>query len=274
MILAVAPPGAPRGHRRARRLVDAHFRGDISPANERWMRGHLADCAPCRDRYERWQHLAAVDPHGRPSARQRLARGLGLAPARAGVRVGPFGAWAAIPVTAFVLCVGLGLGRHLSRLDSPPQARGGDPGLRSQLLVYEIGRGGPVRPAIRQIQRDSGLAFAYVNTAHRQRLMIFGVDEDRRVFWYQPAWTDARDNPAAVPVADDVAVHEIPQAVTHPLRGRRLQLFAAFGDQPLTVREVEAAVKRAAPAGDGRFDVALPGWDVSSVPLSLTEAPP
>jgi hypothetical protein len=113
-----------------------------------------------------------------------------------------------------------------------------------------------------------------MNAAHRQRLMIFGVDEDRRVFWYQPAWTDPRDNPAAVPVADDAAVHEIPQAVTHPLRGRRLQLFGAFGDQPLTVRDVEAAIKRASLDVNGRFDVTLPGWDVKSFPLALTEAAP
>ena len=77
-----------------------------------------------------------------------------------------------------------------------------------------------------------------------------------------------------LPVADDAAVHEIPQAVTHPLRGRRLRLFGVFGDQPLTVREVEAAVKRAASDANGRLDVALPGWDVSSVQLALTEAAP
>ncbi len=194
--------------------------------------------------------------------------------ARAGARPRLFGAWGAIPAAALALCLGIGFGLHLSRPALPPQARGGDPGVHSQLLVYEIGRGGPVRPAIRQIRRDSGLAFAYVNAAHRRRLMIFGVDEDRRVFWYQPAWTDPRDNPAAVPVADDAAVHEIPQAVTHPLRGHQLRLFGAFGDQPLTVREVEAAVKRTASDASGRFDVALPGWDVNSLQLALTEAAP
>jgi hypothetical protein len=102
--------------------------------------------------------------------------------------------------------------------------------------------------------------------------MIFGVDDDRRVFWYQPAWTDPRDNPAAVGVVDDDAVHEIPQAVTHPLRGHQLQLFSAFGDQSLTVREVESAVKRAESDTEGRFQVALPGWEVTSIQLALTEA--
>ena len=238
------------------------------------MRVHLGGCAPCRDRYERRQHLAAVDPDGRLPARERLARGLGVASARPGPRPRLVGAWGAIPAAAVLLCLGIGLGRHPSHPSPAPQARGGDPGLHSQLLVYEIDRGGPVRPAIRQIRRDSGLAFAYVNAAHRQRLMIFGVDESRRVFWYQPAWTDPRDNPAAVPVADDAAVHEIPQAVTHPLRGHQLRLFGIFGDQALTVREVEAAVRRVASDPNGRFDVALPGWDVNSVQLGLTEAAP
>lgn len=260
-----------RQHRRARRLVDAHFRGAISPVNERWMRGHLTGCGPCRERYERRQHLAAVDPQGRLNARERLARGLGLPPAKGNVRPRLFGAWVAVPATALLLLLGFGMERQVW---PPPQARGVDSGIRSQLLVYEIGRGGPVRPALRQIHRDSGLAFAYVNAAHRRRLMIFGVDENRRVFWYQPAWTDQRDNPAAVPVADDEAVHEIPQAVTHALRGRQLQLFAAFGDQPLTVRDVEAAVKRAAGGDHGRLDIALPGWELTSFPLALTEEAP
>ena len=268
------PLSGSREHSRASRLVDVHFRGDISSTNERWMRAHLNGCASCRDRYERRQHLTAVDPEGRLSARERLGRGLGLAPMPATVRTRRLGAWGAIPAAALLLCLGIGLGRQLSHPALPPQARGGDPSLHSQLLVYEIGRGRPVRQALRQIRRDSGLAFAYLNAAHKQRLMIFGVDDHRHIFWYQPAWTDPRDDPAAVPLAEDAAVHEIPQAVTHPLRGGHLQLFGAFGDQPLTVREVEAAVRRAAPDANGRFDVALPGWDVNSFQLALTEAAP
>ncbi|HEY0707147.1 MAG TPA: zf-HC2 domain-containing protein [Polyangia bacterium] len=261
-------------HRRAHKLMNAHFRGDISPGNERWMRGHLLGCAGCRKHYERHLHLAAVDPCGRLPARDRLARGLGLLPGPSRTRVPSLTAWTAIPATAFVFLLGLGMLWRSSETTPSLQARGDSPSLPSQLLVYEISRGGPVRKAIGKIRRDSALAFAYVNTAQKQRLMIFGVDEDRRVLWYQPAWTDARDNPVAVPVATDVEVHEIPQAVTHPLRGRTLQVFGAFGDQPLTVREVEAAVKRANPDADGRLQVALPGWDLIRFQLALAEATP
>ena len=48
--------------RRYRRLVDAHFRGRLSPPGEREMRGHLVTCGPCRAHYDRHLLLARVDP--------------------------------------------------------------------------------------------------------------------------------------------------------------------------------------------------------------------
>lgn len=172
---------------------------------------------------------------------------------------------------AACLCVvaGLGLGRQRAAL---PQARSAA-GPASQLLVYEVDRRHASRQATGRIDRGSALAFAYANAAHRRRLLVFGVDEDRRVYWYHPAWSDARENPVAVPIEDDGALHEIPQAVTHALAGRRLEIFAAFGDDALSVRDVEAALARAPADAAGRPVVTLPGWDVTRYELALAGEP-
>jgi hypothetical protein len=254
-------------HWRTRRAIDAHFQGEATPASEHRMRDHLGWCAPCRAHYDGRLRLAALLPDGAPTARERLARGLGLAaPARAS---GLW--WKGLAPVAVGLCVLVAV-RHGAPPVEDPQARGG--GARgSHLLVYEVGQHHDVHSAIGQIDRGSGLAFAYVNGAHRQRLLVFGVDEARHVYWYHPAWTDARQNPSGVAIAGDDTLHEIPQAVTQPLAGRRLQIFGAFGDEGLSVREIEAAVARAPAEADGRLRVTLPGWDVTRLDLALTGAP-
>jgi len=91
--------------------------------------------------------------------------------------------------------------------------------------------------------------------------------------WYQPAWTDAHDNPVGIAIAADDAVHEIPQAVTHRFRGRRVQLFGLFGDQDLTVRDVEAAVGRMPVDGWGRLRLTLPGVEITQLALALSGRP-
>jgi hypothetical protein len=257
-------------HWSAHRSIDAHFRGATSPARERRMRAHLAGCAGCRERYERHLHLAALVPDAAAPARERLRRGLGLdAPAAASRASFAWWRGAAPALAALCLVVAFGLRRPSP---SEPQARGGA-GPASHLLAYELAPGHAARQALGAIDRGSGLAFAYVNGARRARLLVFGVDESRRVYWYHPAWVDARENPVAVPIEGDDRLHEIPQAVTQALASKRLEIFGAFGDDTLSVRDVEAAVARAPLDEQGRPRVTLPGWDVTRLDLSLTGAP-
>ena len=63
-----------------RDLVDAHFAGRIAPVRERRMREHLPGCASCSRYYEKHLVLASLDPRA-PSAQERMAVGLGIAPA-------------------------------------------------------------------------------------------------------------------------------------------------------------------------------------------------
>jgi hypothetical protein len=249
-------------HCRERRLVDAHFRGRIALAGERRMRAHLSACADCRDHYERHLLLATIDPAA-PSARDRLARGLGLTQASS---------WWARPL---VPALGLAVLLVVVLAGRPPTtgARGPAHLPGSQLIVYELAQGRPPEQAIARIGRDSGLAFAYANLGHRRRLSVFAVDEGGRVYWYHPAWNTPDEDPVGVPLAGDERIHEIPQVIHQQVAGPRLQIFAVFADRPISVREVEAAVARAPRDREGRRTVSLEGGETTRLDLDVVDGP-
>jgi hypothetical protein len=258
-----AVPG-PRPERWYQRRIDAHFRGHASPDGERELRAHLSACARCREYYERHLELAALDPQRSLPMRERLARGLGLAAAaRAPRRPLVLSLAAAAALGALVLASGLGARPAL-------QARGGDaPG--SQLLVYELAPGQAPRPlaAQAQVRGESGLAFAYANIGRKRHLLVFAVDDERRVYWYHPTWSDEQQDPVAIDLASDAEIHEIPAAITHPLAGRGLEVFGVFTDDALSVRQVEALIARAPTDGQGRLVLPLEGAEVTRLDLRL-----
>jgi len=261
-------PGRP--HRRQRRLVDGHFRGQVSPTDEREMRQHLVICDGCRDYYRRHLRLAAVDPERALPMRDRLARGLGLRPVLvAPRRPGWLGVLGAVTACALVLLAFAIRGRDTARPPrfQPRGAAGSAPA--GQLLVYEIARGQPARQAITDVSASSALAFAYANIAHRRRLMVFAVDQRRQVYWYHPAWNDAAQDPIALEIAGDDAIHELPQAIIHQVGGRSLQIFGVFLDDPRSVRQIETQVSRAPAGPDGRIQLVVPGADVTVLDLRV-----
>ena len=71
---------------------------------------------------------------------------------------------------------------------------------------------------------------------------MFATDENRRVYWFYPAWTRAEDTPEAVPIRPATTMVELGEAVTQDLDGPRVALHAVFADRALTVRDVEARV--------------------------------
>jgi hypothetical protein len=256
-------PG-PRPERWYQRRIDAHFGGRPSPAGERELRAHLPACASCRDYYDRHLELAALDPQRALPTRERLARGLGLAvAARTPPRPLVLSLAAATALGALVLATGLNARPAL-------QARGGDaPG--SQLLVYELAPGEAPRPltAEAQVRGESGLAFAYANIGRKRHLLVFAVDDERRVYWYHPTWSDAQQDPVAIDLAPDAEIHEIPAAITHPLAGRELEIFGVFTDDALSVRQVEALIARAPLDGHGRLVLPLERAEVTRLELRL-----
>ena len=229
-----------------RALVDGHFGRGLSPARERTLRAHLPGCDACRAHYERHLLLAELDPRV-PSAKQRLARGLGL---RA-TAPRPVRAWASgLMLVATAACAALLV---LPRLQSEEAgdgftARGGTPpavALPAPLQVYRAlpdGRG--AEPVTSSVRADDALAFAYRNPLGLPHLMVFGVDEAGSVYWYHPAWTDAAKDPQAVPARPGGGPHELPEAVRHPLTGRTLTVYALLARAPMTVTQVEALLQQ------------------------------
>ena len=260
------PAGGPE--RRYRRLVDAHFRGRLSPPGEREMRGHLVTCGLCRAYYDRHLLLTSVDPDGALPMHDRLARGLGLSSRTLqGLPFDRRQVLAAVSAAAAACALVLVIGSH-RRLG--PEPRGAAPG--SQLLAYEFMAGETPHPVVSQIHADAGLAFAYANIGHKRRLMVFAVDGDRRVYWYLPAWQRQAENPIAVEIVRDDELHEIPQATTHHFAGRRLQIFGVFLDQAMSARDMEDLVVHAPSDGKGRLQVPVPGADVTQLALDLVTA--
>lgn len=260
--------GAAAPERRYRRLIDAHFAGRPSPTGEHDLRRHLVTCGPCRAYYDRHLFLERVDRNGARPMSERLGRGLGLshAAARAWHPWPILGAAGALAACVLLLVFGL-------RGTTDLQARGSKPG--SQLLVYELAQGKAPRPVGPVLRRDSSLAFAYANIDHKQHLMVFAVDveDSRRIYWYHPSWERPADNPTALAIAGDDAVHEIPQAITHPFGGRHVQLFGVFLDRRLSTREMEALVADA-PIDAGRhLQLRVSGADVTRLDLDLVAAP-
>jgi hypothetical protein len=221
-----------------RSRIDAHFEGEISPDAERAMRMHLPTCAACQARYERWLVLSRLDP-AIPSAKARLARGLGLEDRRSVVH--RFGVTAAtILAAAAVLLLWL----HPGAQSPGFAARGGVArAASSRVFVYDVHPGKPPVLAPDSVTRGDELAFAYENGAAKSHLMIFGVDEHHHVYWFFPAWVSESDNPIAIPIEHDDQRHELPEAVRHDFDGSHLEIRSLFLDAPVNVSQVEAMLR-------------------------------
>ena len=224
-------------HERA--LIGAHFNGTISPAQERAMRDHMIGCEDCRAYYKRKLLLANLDPKGLDS-RDRLARGLGIARRRH-----PRRPMALIAVAATVLVfMAIWHGRTVTSGKDGFVSRGEDGrGEATRLWIYRVPPGEQAVSAGDEMDATDELAFAYENTEGRKYLLVFGLDEHGNVYWYHPAWTEPSENPPATSVSTEPGIHELPEAVRHPIEGDRLRIFGIFTDRPLTVKQVEVAVR-------------------------------
>lgn len=216
----------------ARRRVDRHFDSGLAPGEERLLRDHLPTCADCSARYERHLALESIDPVAL-GPRRRLARGLGLASERSVVRWMPLAG--ALAAAAAVLLL---LGRSTPSSSSVGFTARGAPGpARGEVFVYRaVDHGQPMRAGATLGGHDE-LAFAYENPSAKPYLMIYGVDEQHRIVWYYPAWTDAADDPTSIRA--EPGRHALPEAVAQELTGRALEIHAVFSDNPLSVKQVE-----------------------------------
>jgi hypothetical protein len=230
-----------------------HFAGTISPRAERKLRFHLAECASCRDEYEKYLVLAEIDPAAL-SAEERIGRGLGVRSRPARIAVPLLASAATVCAVALALAFPLGVGDP-GVADEGFAPRGAVQA-SDELVVYRIRAGEKPERAPRRMRRTDELAFAFTNPSGFAYLMVFGVDLENRVHWYHPAWSDPNAAPRAIPIAKGAALHELPEAIAHELKGPTLHLFAVFSNEPFDVREIEGSLAADEP---GSPEVMLPG---------------
>jgi hypothetical protein len=204
-------------------LVDRHFSGGDAAE----LFAHLPACDACRERYQRRLLVERLDPRA-PGPKARLRSALGLpAPRRA------WGLWLGAPASALAAALVLVMAAQKGFV-----ARGG---AGPSALEIHRAAGGAVDQSVKS---GDELAFAYRNPAKKRRLLVFAVDEHHHVFWYHPAWEKPSDDPVAIAIAADAALHELPEAVAQPLDGRELRVKAWFLDEPVTVKQAEALLSQ------------------------------
>jgi hypothetical protein len=222
---------------RVDRTFDAAPRASSAAA----MRAHLAGCAACRRRYQRRLIAEAALPDGAQRAGDRLWREIqrvAAAPRRT-PRRWPLAVAAAV-AASLVLVVGL------VRRGPDPVARGGAGIAPPPALHLFQAVGGMATPAADRIHASDGLLFAYSNPgAAYSHLMVFAVDEARRVYWFYPPYQRHGDDPQAVPIEPGRSGVELAEEIHQPLEPGPLRLFALFLPRPERVLAVEAAVARA-----------------------------
>ncbi len=225
--------------------IDAHFAGTIALDDERTMRAHLGTCEGCRARYRRQRLLAKLDPQAL-SVDVRIAHGLGIGGTRSLAHFAWPGAAALLAAAAAVIL----MLRPLNTADKF-SARGlndsADAGIGAvvatpALHIYRVAQGGGTTPVFDTLRRDDELAFAYENHDRKKYLMIFGVNERGRVYWFYPGWSKEADNPRAVATTPESGLHELPDAIVHRFEGSTLEIHSLFVDEPMTVREIEKIV--------------------------------
>jgi hypothetical protein len=257
---AAAPAPAPGEVRGAHALVDRHFAGGGAAAAR--MFRHLRRCESCRARYRAHALLETLAPDGEVRARDRLAGELFGGATAAAAAPG----WLAWLRRRFWLA---GLGTALAAgaaalvlvaIRTPGEsahfgARGiPAAGVAPALVLYRVAAGGPAERAGAVVKAGEALVFSYVNPpsgAARapSHLLVFAHDDQRRVFWYWPAWQDPAANPAALPIGASAAPVELGEAIRHPLSPGPLTVVGLFSDRPITVREVEATLAARGPDG-------------------------
>lgn len=153
---------------KAKRALEALFRGDLDAESFTWLRAHAATCPQCREAYDRLARVESslekrVLPEGRQAlleqalfARLGTSTAAASAPVRAPVRAAPpaerfsfFRPWMGVPLglaaTAAVALLVVMPQRAQEARDSEFQARSAQPGSAWGVRAFCIGADGQVR---------------------------------------------------------------------------------------------------------------------------------
>ncbi|MFT3710016.1 MAG: hypothetical protein QM817_20480 [Archangium sp.] len=99
------------------------------------------------------------------------------------------------------------------------------------------------------LSREDSVLVAYTNGGESPftHLMVFGVAQNGRVYWYYPAWLDEREDPVSISISPTTTPTELRERIAHDLTPGRLVVTAVFSRGPLRVSEVERLVQETPP---------------------------
>lgn len=268
-----------------RPLLDRYFRSDVDPRETQVVLRRVATCSACRRRYERQLLFERVRPDGddlranrlweaiRQSAGATVTSPPPARPTPSRHRVWVTAAFAA--VGAMVLLVG---GPYLlpGRQGADPVPRGAGDN-RSPPPAIHLYRSTPDNRTERvgkTISASDGILVAYSNPAPELRyLLVFAVDDKKRLHWYYPPYQSLGVDPAAIPVRSGAVGVELGEEIRHSLEPGPLRVFAAFLATQRHVLETEALVQRALDAQAGPatavVELPIPGATVTSLLLEV-----
>ena len=221
-----------------------YLESDLTQAEAKQLEAELAGSAARREELARVEaltgKLAAPDPALEeldllPGVRAQLK-----APAPSTGRRWVVPAGAAMALAASLLLVVRWLPDDGFRAKGGTPAAGFADGRWAGIDVYRAGAQGASRAETR-LAAGEALAFSYRNAGEQPftHLMIFAVDARGQVFWFHPAWTDARQDPKSISIVASAATVELREAVTHDFVPGPLVIHAVFTRAPLKVSEVE-----------------------------------
>ncbi|HEX8701922.1 MAG TPA: hypothetical protein VF815_24045 [Myxococcaceae bacterium] len=230
-----------------RASVDDHFARRLKPGTERTLREHLPRCGSCKSLYDRYLLFRKLDPRAANDSQKRLGQGLGLVRPPLPVAQG-----VAALAAVVVLSVSVVMTREAPFEPAADMAgftaRGGAKVVAPEALrVFRVRPGVPAEAVEGEVHARDELAFAYQNPNARKWLLIYGVDEHQHVYWFHPSWSNPDEEPAAVKAFGGVALHELPEAISHEFDGKTLVLHGVLADERLTVKQAEALLKGRAP---------------------------
>jgi hypothetical protein len=112
---------------------------------------------------------------------------------------------------------------------------------------------------------DEGLAFRYTNlTSERLYLLAFALDARREIHWLHPAWLDAAEDPASVPLepqARALALSQVARPDACP--PGPLRVVAVMSQRQRHVQAVEAALRRERAIPSAFEGDAVQEWHIS-----------
>jgi hypothetical protein len=153
----------------------------------------------------------------------------------------------AIATAGFSLAALLCLGLFWPRAEPEVRIKGPttpSPESWTNVDLYRLEPGGTPQPLAGRLAAGDSLLFTYLNGGPRPftHLLVFGVASTGQVFWYFPAWLDAAEDPAAIPISASHQAVELHEQISHALPPGRFVVYSVFARSALRASEIEKAL--------------------------------